>query len=108
MKQAVHDNINPFIGISFDKKFEFYAVWKHCFRGTLADLMLDDATADSQRKKSLGESSPAFDDQFKSAFVRDIIRVSSIFDLININFFSLAWFNFNCFHRGSNGFIHRL
>lgn len=90
MKQAVHDNINPFIGISFDKKFEFYAVWKHCFRGTLADLMLDDATADSQRKKSLGESSPAFDDQFKSAFVRDIIRVSSIFDLININFFSLA------------------
>ncbi|VDN01193.1 unnamed protein product [Thelazia callipaeda] len=70
MKQLVHDNVNQFIGICFDKRTEFYTIWNHCFRGTLADMMFVN-TASGPGKKIDG---PAFDENFKRAFVRDIIR----------------------------------
>ncbi|VDO32393.1 unnamed protein product, partial [Onchocerca flexuosa] len=75
MKQLVHDNINQFIGICFDKRTEFYAVWNHCFRGTLADLMFCKTTPNANDKQSnKNESDLAFQENFKRAFVRDIIR----------------------------------
>uniref|UniRef100_A0A914ZMJ0 Uncharacterized protein n=1 Tax=Parascaris univalens TaxID=6257 RepID=A0A914ZMJ0_PARUN len=75
MKQAVHDNINPFIGISFDRMPQFYAIWKHCFRGTLADLIYDSVQGGDPNHKLDSGDGPAFDQNFKSAFVHDIIRV---------------------------------
>lgn len=76
MKQLVHDNINQFVGICFDKKTEFYAVWNHCLRGTLADLMFSNTTINrSDKISSDKESGVAFQENFKRAFVRDIIRV---------------------------------
>ncbi|KAH7695255.1 Adenylate and Guanylate cyclase catalytic domain containing protein [Aphelenchoides avenae] len=66
MKQAVHDNINPFIGVCIDRSNEFYVIWRHCFRGTLADLIF--------AKKQSEHGGPAFDRNFKGAFVRDIIK----------------------------------
>ncbi|VDK46989.1 unnamed protein product [Anisakis simplex] len=74
MKQAVHDNINAFIGISFDKMPQFYATWKHCFRGTLADLIFGGVQGNDPNHKLESEDGPAFDQNFKSAFVRDIVR----------------------------------
>uniref|UniRef100_A0A8R1DJA3 Guanylate cyclase n=1 Tax=Caenorhabditis japonica TaxID=281687 RepID=A0A8R1DJA3_CAEJA len=58
MKQAVHDNINPFIGISFNEKSELLLLWKFCSRGTLQDVIYSDKFQ--------------MDDKFQGAFVRDI------------------------------------
>lgn len=35
MKQMVHDNLNPFMGISFNEKDELLVLWKFCSRGTI-------------------------------------------------------------------------
>lgn len=32
MKSAIHDNVNPFLGISFNEKEELLVVWKFCNR----------------------------------------------------------------------------
>lgn len=39
MKQAVHDNINAFIGLCVERPTDVWVIWRHCFRGTLADLL---------------------------------------------------------------------
>lgn len=71
MKQFVHDNINSFIGVSIDRTHEHFFIWKHCFRGTLADHLFPEACKDgSTQKRNL-----LSDDDFKGAFVRDIIKV---------------------------------
>lgn len=64
MKQAVHDNINSFVGVSIDRSTDFYVIWKHCLRGTLSDVI----------KNSGVGNNPKFDRDFKGAFVRDIIK----------------------------------
>uniref|UniRef100_A0A915Q3H3 Guanylate cyclase n=1 Tax=Setaria digitata TaxID=48799 RepID=A0A915Q3H3_9BILA len=74
MKQLVHDNINQFVGICFDKQTEFYAIWNHCFRGTLADLMALNTNPNGNLRVSENDSGLAFEENFKCAFVRDIIR----------------------------------
>ncbi|MCP9264960.1 Guanylate cyclase [Dirofilaria immitis] len=74
MKQLVHDNINQFIGICFDKRTEFYAIWNHCFRGTLADLMFINTIDSRDKQSNNNETISAFQENFKRAFVRDIIR----------------------------------
>uniref|UniRef100_A0A0R3RLB9 guanylate cyclase n=1 Tax=Elaeophora elaphi TaxID=1147741 RepID=A0A0R3RLB9_9BILA len=75
MKQLVHDNINQFVGICFDKRTEFYAIWNYCFRGTLADLMFSNPTNHQINKPhSDNENGQTFQENFKRAFVRDIIR----------------------------------
>lgn len=75
MKQLVHDNINQFVGICFDKRAEFFVIWNHCFRGTLADLMFFGTANDPRKLDQENQDGPAFDKNFKSAFVRDIVRV---------------------------------
>lgn len=68
IKQSVHDNINAFIGVSMDMSNEFFVLWKHCVRGTLADIIFQND--DDERSVSLGKN-------FTGAFVRDIIKVCS-------------------------------
>lgn len=58
MKQAVHDNINPFIGLSFNERSELLLLWKFCSRGTLQDVIYCDKFV--------------MDEKFHGAFVRDI------------------------------------
>ena len=55
MKQAVHDNINSFVGVSIDRSSEFYVIWKHCLRGTLSDVIKNNGKG----------TNPKFDRDFK-------------------------------------------
>lgn len=59
MKTAVHDNINPFLGIVWNEKEELLLVWKFCSRGTLQDIIYNDNIA--------------LDSKFHGAFIRDIL-----------------------------------
>ena len=62
MKQAIHDNINPFLGIAFNEKEEMLVLWKFCSRGTVQDLIYN--------------KNMSLDEKFHAAFVRDITLVS--------------------------------
>uniref|UniRef100_A0AC35G698 Guanylate cyclase n=1 Tax=Panagrolaimus sp. PS1159 TaxID=55785 RepID=A0AC35G698_9BILA len=58
MKQVVHDNLNPFLGMAFNEKDEMLLLWKFCSRGTVQDIIYnDDVNLDSK---------------FHGAFIRDI------------------------------------
>uniref|UniRef100_A0A914GU92 guanylate cyclase n=1 Tax=Globodera rostochiensis TaxID=31243 RepID=A0A914GU92_GLORO len=102
MKQAVHDNINAFIGLCVEKPTELWVIWRHCFRGTLADLLFincpikrndpggaedvrasvvsitSNHRAQQQQQRGTGGGylprRDILDNNFKSAFVRDIIK----------------------------------
>ncbi|KAK6054510.1 hypothetical protein COOONC_07983 [Cooperia oncophora] len=58
MKQVVHDNLNPFLGIAFNEKSEMLLLWKFCSRGTLQDVIYNENFA--------------LDEKFHAAFVKDI------------------------------------
>ncbi|KAF8371533.1 gcy-23 [Pristionchus pacificus] len=58
MKTAVHDNLNPFLGICFNEKEDLYILWKFCSRGTLQDIIYN--------------KEMVLDSKFHGAFVRDI------------------------------------
>uniref|UniRef100_A0A914DTM9 Guanylate cyclase n=1 Tax=Acrobeloides nanus TaxID=290746 RepID=A0A914DTM9_9BILA len=58
MKQAIHDNINPFLGMAFNEKEEMLILWKFCSRGTLQDIIYN--------------KNMVLDEKFHAAFVRDI------------------------------------
>ncbi|CAI5448960.1 unnamed protein product [Caenorhabditis angaria] len=58
MKQAVHDNLNPFLGMAFNEKEEMLILWKFCSRGTVQDLIYN--------------TNVVLDEKFHGAFVRDI------------------------------------
>ena len=58
MKQAVHDNLNPFLGMSFNEKEEMLLLWKFCSRGTVQDIIYNEEVS--------------LDTKFHAAFVRDI------------------------------------
>uniref|UniRef100_A0A914KT03 guanylate cyclase n=1 Tax=Meloidogyne incognita TaxID=6306 RepID=A0A914KT03_MELIC len=91
MKQIVHDNINPFLGICVDRPNELMVIWRYCFRGTLEDLLFptNNETAPGA-PGGIGASvasltseegvtirtrrNDSIDINFKSAFVRDIIK----------------------------------
>uniref|UniRef100_A0A915EDL4 Guanylate cyclase n=1 Tax=Ditylenchus dipsaci TaxID=166011 RepID=A0A915EDL4_9BILA len=58
IKLAVHDNINPFLGIAFNEKEEMLVLWKFCSRGTVQDVIYN--------------KNMVLDEKFHAAFVRDI------------------------------------
>ncbi|CAD5234296.1 unnamed protein product [Bursaphelenchus xylophilus] len=58
LKLAVHDNLNPFLGMSFNEKEEMLILWKFCSRGTVQDIIYNEEVA--------------LDEKFHAAFVRDI------------------------------------
>ncbi|CAB3405731.1 unnamed protein product [Caenorhabditis bovis] len=58
MKQAVHDNLNPFLGVAFNEKEEMLVLWKFCSRGTVQDIIYN--------------MNVVLDEKFHAAFVRDI------------------------------------
>lgn len=58
MKQAIHENLNPFLGMSFNEKEEMLVVWKFCSRGTVQDLIYN--------------KTMVLDEKFHAAFIRDI------------------------------------
>ncbi|KAH7701828.1 Protein GCY-8, partial [Aphelenchoides avenae] len=58
LKQMVHDNLNPFLGMAFNEKEEMLLLWKFCSRGTVQDIIYNEEVA--------------LDAKFHAAFVRDI------------------------------------
>ncbi|CAD5229509.1 unnamed protein product [Bursaphelenchus okinawaensis] len=58
LKLAVHDNLNPFLGMSFNEKEEMIVLWKFCSRGTVQDVIYNEEVS--------------LDEKFHAAFVRDI------------------------------------
>ncbi|KAI6229710.1 Guanylate cyclase [Aphelenchoides fujianensis] len=58
MKQMIHDNLNPFLGMSFNERDEMLILWKFCSRGTVQDIVYNDELA--------------LDAQFHGAFVRQV------------------------------------
>ncbi|CAD6186789.1 unnamed protein product [Caenorhabditis auriculariae] len=63
MRRTQHDNLNTFIGFAFDKQ-EIYQIWTQCFRGNLADLLLEPKM----------ENGMVMHHNFRGAFVRDILK----------------------------------
>uniref|UniRef100_A0A915D9P6 Guanylate cyclase n=1 Tax=Ditylenchus dipsaci TaxID=166011 RepID=A0A915D9P6_9BILA len=60
MKNLVHDNINPLVGMCCNNQTnELLVLWKYCSRGTLSDY--------------LHNTEMRMDANFKTAFLRDII-----------------------------------
>ncbi|CAL2041129.1 unnamed protein product [Caenorhabditis brenneri] len=59
MKVAVHDNINPFLGMVWNEREEMLLVWKFCSRGTLQDIIYNECIQ--------------LDTKFHGAFIRDIL-----------------------------------
>ncbi|KIH51719.1 hypothetical protein ANCDUO_18189, partial [Ancylostoma duodenale] len=64
IKHSNHENINPFIGLSYDST-HLYVLWTHCFRGSLAEQIFG-------RK----DERATFENNFRGAFVRDILKIS--------------------------------
>ncbi|CAJ0610143.1 unnamed protein product [Cylicocyclus nassatus] len=62
IKHSNHENINPFIGLSYDSA-HLYVLWTHCFRGSLAEQIFG--------KK---DERATFENNFRGAFVRDILK----------------------------------
>ncbi|KAK6043260.1 ligand-binding protein, receptor family [Cooperia oncophora] len=58
MKQSIHDNLNPFLGMSFNEKEEMVLLWKFCSRGTVQDIIYN--------------KEMVLDAKFHGAFIRDI------------------------------------
>ncbi|PAV74631.1 hypothetical protein WR25_25635 [Diploscapter pachys] len=59
MKQAVHDNMNPFLGMVWNEKDELLLVWKFASRGSLQDIIYNENVT--------------LDTKFHGAFIRDIL-----------------------------------
>ncbi|RCN41435.1 hypothetical protein ANCCAN_12608 [Ancylostoma caninum] len=72
MKQVVHDNLNPFLGMAFNEKSELLLLWKFCSRGTLQDVIYNDHFI--------------LDEKFHGAFIRDITLGLEYLHLSNIGF----------------------
>ncbi|CEF60352.1 Guanylate cyclase [Strongyloides ratti] len=72
MKQLVHDNINPFIGISFNEKNEMLVLWKFCSRGTIQDIIYNENVT--------------LDSKFHAAFIRDITNGLEYLHLSSIGY----------------------
>ncbi|KAK6732278.1 hypothetical protein RB195_016581 [Necator americanus] len=72
MKQAVHDNLNPFLGMAFNEKAEMLLLWKFCSRGTLQDVIYNENFV--------------LDEKFHGAFIRDVTLGIEYLHLSKIGF----------------------
>lgn len=63
MKQIANDNLNTFLGMSFNEKNQLCILWKYCSRGSLQDIVHNEDMH--------------LDATFHGAFVRDILKVST-------------------------------
>ncbi|WKX96596.1 hypothetical protein Q1695_012771 [Nippostrongylus brasiliensis] len=72
VKQAVHDNLNPFLGMAFNERNEMLLLWKFCSRGTLQDVIYNEQFV--------------LDEKFHGAFVKDITMGLEYLHLSNIGF----------------------
>ncbi|VDN27899.1 unnamed protein product [Cylicostephanus goldi] len=80
IKHSNHENINPFIGLSYDST-HLYVLWTHCFRGSLAEQIFG--------KK---DERATFENNFRGAFVRDILKVTFAFTLHGFGLYSQLFY----------------
>uniref|UniRef100_A0A0N5C6R2 guanylate cyclase n=1 Tax=Strongyloides papillosus TaxID=174720 RepID=A0A0N5C6R2_STREA len=67
LRQTIHDNINPFVGICIDNKnSEISFVWQYAMRGNLSSMLFN------QQNKIIRDVDIGKD--FTGAFVRDILK----------------------------------
>uniref|UniRef100_A0A914VGT2 Uncharacterized protein n=1 Tax=Plectus sambesii TaxID=2011161 RepID=A0A914VGT2_9BILA len=63
-KQATHDNLNTFVGLTYNNlSNECLFLWKLCTRGSLQDIVANEDLM--------------LDMDFKASFINDIIKVST-------------------------------
>lgn len=74
MKQAIHDNLNPFLGMAFNEKEEMLLLWKFCSRGTVQVLKKSSISL-FYFKDIIYNDEVVLDSKFHAAFVRDITLV---------------------------------
>ncbi|CAK5041097.1 unnamed protein product [Meloidogyne enterolobii] len=75
VKDAIHDNINPFLGMAFNDKEEMFILWKFCSRGSVQDIIYN--------------KSMTLDEKFHAAFVRDITLGLEYLHLSKVGFHGL-------------------
>ncbi|GMR33408.1 hypothetical protein PMAYCL1PPCAC_03603, partial [Pristionchus mayeri] len=66
MKLIVQDNLNIFLGISYDSD-EFFITWQQCFKGTLAHVL-------STTKGEAHMEQKRMSNNIKGTFVKDILK----------------------------------
>lgn len=75
VKQLQHDNINPFLGMCFDKSTHLYIIWGYGFRGNLMNWIFekkDPRTAKAEKN-------------FREAFVRDLLKVGCLSPITSLH-----------------------
>ncbi|KAL7076112.1 hypothetical protein ACQ4LE_004192, partial [Meloidogyne hapla] len=75
VKDAIHDNINPFLGMAFNDKEEMFILWKFCSRGSVQDIIYN--------------KNMTLDEKFHAAFVRDITLGLEYLHLSKVGFHGL-------------------
>ncbi|GMT07928.1 hypothetical protein PENTCL1PPCAC_30102 [Pristionchus entomophagus] len=79
MKQCVHDNVNTFLGISYDSP-EMFVCWQQCFKGTLTDVLREAAADQTQYEAK------KMNNNIRGAFVRDILKGLEFLHLSGVKF----------------------
>ncbi|GMT34541.1 hypothetical protein PFISCL1PPCAC_25838, partial [Pristionchus fissidentatus] len=79
IKLCVHDNVNAFLGISYDSP-EFLVAWQMCFKGTLTDVLMTATTEQTQVEAK------KMTNNIRGAFVRDMLKGLEFLHSSQINY----------------------